>query len=100
MRFSERVTTCMCWCSWKSCISAWQLSWSLKRSYLISGCGNGAGYTVFQSIIWLSTDAFWEQKRKKSTHILQRGGKQQKLGLHRENSPSSADFYHLQLPQM
>jgi hypothetical protein len=41
-----------------------------------------------------------EQKRKKSTHVLRWGGKQQKLGLHGENSPSSEDFYHLQLPQM
>ena len=28
------------------------------------------------------------------------GGTQPKLGLHKKNPPSSADFYHLQLPQM
>jgi hypothetical protein len=41
-----------------------------------------------------------DQKMKTSTHILRRDGTQPKLGLHRKNSPSSADFYHLQLPQM
>ena len=41
-----------------------------------------------------------DRKREKSTHILRWGGTQPKLGLLRKNSPSSADFYHLQLPQM
>ena len=41
-----------------------------------------------------------DRKMEKRTPILRWGGEREKLGLHRENPPSSGNFHHLQLPQI
>ena len=41
-----------------------------------------------------------DRKMEKRTPILRWVGEREKVGLHRENPPSSGNFHHLQLPQI
>ena len=48
----------------------------------------------------VAPEGFVDRKMEKRTPILRWGGEREKLGLHRENPPSSGNFHHLQLPQI
>jgi hypothetical protein len=65
------------------------------------GTGSGGDGTVSHSKRRQSRSFYFESRKgKKTPSSYGDGGTQPKLGLHRNNPPSRADFYHLQLPQM
>ena len=65
-------------------------------------CAPGAVVSIGSTTVVMMTQAYCSQigKGKKTPSSYGEGGTQSKLGLHGENLPSSADFYHLQLPQI
>lgn len=71
---------------------------SLRRR----NCAPGAVVSIGSTTVVMMTQVYCSQigKGKKTPSFYGEGDTQPKLGLHRKNLPSSADFYHLQLPQI